>query len=49
MLAGHAASGVQGQVYVHRENMPLSLLRGRLENLTYPEVAKALAQEEGKS
>ena len=49
MLAGHAASGVHGQMYVHRENMPLSLLRDGLEKLTYPEVAKALAQEEGKS
>ena len=43
MLAGHAASGVQhGQVYVHRESMPLSLLREGLEKLRYEEVVKAL-------
>ena len=49
MLAGHAASGVHGQVYVHRESVSLSLLREGLEKLTYPGVVMALAQEEGKS
>ena len=29
-------------MYVHRESIPLSLLREGLEKLTYPEVAKAL-------
>ncbi len=43
MLARHAASGVHGQVYVHRENIPLSLLREGLENLRYEEVVKTLA------
>jgi hypothetical protein len=31
------------------DSIKLSLLRDGLEKLTYPEVAKALAQEEGKS
>jgi integrase len=42
MLAGHAAAGVHGQVYVHREGVPLSLLREGLERLRYDEVVKAL-------
>ena len=33
MLAGHAAAGVHGQRYVHRETIPLSLLREGLEKL----------------
>ena len=43
MIAGHSASGVHSQVYVHRDNIPLSLLRDGLEKLRYEEVAKALA------
>jgi hypothetical protein len=39
-----SASGVHGQVYVHRDNIPLSLLREGLEKLRYEEVVKALAQ-----
>lgn len=42
MLAGHAAAGVQGQVYVHRESVPLSLLREGLKRLRYDEVVKVL-------
>lgn len=42
MIAGHSASGVHSQVYVHRDNIPLSLLRDGLERLAYPEVVKAL-------
>jgi integrase len=43
MLAGHASNTVNGSVYTHRENIPLSLLREGLERLTYPDVVKALA------
>jgi hypothetical protein len=39
---GHAASGVHGQTYVHRETIPLSLLREGLEKLKYDEVVKVL-------
>ena len=42
MLAGHSAAGVHGQTYVHRETIPLSLLREGFEKLRYEEVAKAL-------
>lgn len=42
MIAGHSASGVHGQVYVHRNNIPLSLLRDGLEKLRYDEVVKVL-------
>ena len=44
MLAGHAAAGVHGQVYVHRDSLPLSLLRDGLEKLRYNEVVEALRQ-----
>jgi hypothetical protein len=44
LLAGHAASGVHGKVYEHRELLPRRLLRGGLEELSYPEVVKALNQ-----
>lgn len=43
MLAGHAAQGVHVQVYVHREALPLKLLKDGLEKLTYTDVVKALA------
>jgi integrase len=42
VLVGHSADNVHGQVYVHRENLPLSLLRDGLERLKYEEVVKAL-------
>lgn len=40
VLAGHAADNVHGRVYVHREKLPLSLLREGLEKLRYEEVVK---------
>ena len=42
ILAGHAAAGVHGQVYVHRANLPLQLLQTNLEKLDYSAVLKAL-------
>lgn len=42
VLAGHSSNTVHGQVYVHRDKLPLSLLREGLERLTYPDVVKAL-------
>ncbi len=42
VLAGHAASGVHGKVYEHRELLPMSLLREGLEKLRYDEVVKVL-------
>jgi len=36
------AAGVHGQVYVHRESIPLSLLRDGLEKLRYDEVVQVL-------
>jgi integrase len=42
ILAGHAAAGVHGQVYVHRADLPLRLLRDNLEKLDYSAVVKAL-------
>ena len=35
VLAGHAASGVDGKVYEHRELLPMSLLREGLERVEY--------------
>jgi hypothetical protein len=40
--------GAHGPSYVHRENILLNLLMEGLEKLTYPEVLKALAQEDNK-
>ncbi len=40
ILAGHSAENVHGRVYVHREKLPLSLLREGLEKLRYEEVVK---------
>ena len=37
-LAGHAANNIHGQVHVHREVLPLSLLRDELAKLRYKEV-----------
>jgi integrase len=45
MIAGHSASGVHGQVYVHRDNIPLSLLQDGLEKLRYEGVLTALTKE----
>jgi len=42
VLAGHASNSEYGQVYVHREGLPLSLLREGLGKLQYNEVAKDL-------
>lgn len=42
ILAGHAAAGVHGQVYVHRADLPLQLLQKNLEKLDYSAVVKAL-------
>ena len=36
---------VHGQVYVHREGLPLSLLRDGLEKLSYKEVMTVLTKE----
>lgn len=45
MLAGHAAENVHGQTYVHRETIPLSLLREGLERLRYDDVLTVLNKE----
>lgn len=42
MLVGHAAQGVHGKVYDHRERVPMKLLQLGLEKLRYPEVLQAL-------
>jgi len=42
ILAGHAAAGVHGQTYVHRDQLPLRLLKDNLEKLRYDGVVKAL-------
>jgi len=38
IFSSHAASGVHGQVYAHRERLPLRLLWDGLEKLRYDEV-----------
>lgn len=45
MLAGHAAQGVHGKVYDHRERVQMKLLKEGLERLQYPEVLQALNNE----
>ena len=35
ILVGHAAGNVHGQIYTHREQIPLSLLRQHLEKLDF--------------
>ena len=42
MLAGHAAQGVHGKVYDHRERVSIKLLKDGLERLQYPEVLQVL-------
>jgi hypothetical protein len=42
VLAGHAANGVHGKVYEHRELLPMSLLKEGIELLKYDEVVKRL-------
>lgn len=42
VLTGHADSDVHGKVYVHREQLPLSLLKEGLERLRYDDVLKAV-------
>lgn len=42
MLVGHAAQGVHGKVYDHRERVPMKLLQAGLEKLRHPEVLQAL-------
>ena len=42
MIFGHTEEGVHGRTYVHREHIPLSLMRKVLENLRYDDVVKAL-------
>ena len=39
ILAGHAAAGVHGKTYVHRDQLPLSLLREAAERLARSPVA----------
>jgi integrase len=42
ILAGHAAAGVHGQIYVHRDQLPLRLLKENLEKLRYDDVLQVL-------
>jgi len=42
VLAGHASNNVHGQVYVHREGLPLKMLKDGLDKLRYLEVEKVL-------
>jgi integrase len=42
MIVGHSDSDVHGKTYVHRDQIPLGLLREGLEKLCYDEVVKAL-------
>lgn len=46
MLAGHAAQGVHGKVYDHRERVPMRLLQEGLEKLRYDEVLLALTNDQ---
>ena len=45
VISGHASSGVHDQVYVHREGLPLSLLKDGLEKLKYDSVLTVLTKE----
>ncbi len=36
VIVGHAAENVHGQTYVHREGIPLALLKEHLEKLAFP-------------
>jgi integrase len=42
ILVGHAADGVHGQVYLHRDAVPLTLLKEHLERLDYWACVKGL-------
>lgn len=42
VIAGHSADNVHGQVYLHRDQLPLSLLKKGLDKLRYDEVVKGL-------
>jgi integrase len=42
MLTGHSESDVHGKVYMHRENIRLSVLRDGLNKLRYDQVVEAL-------
>jgi hypothetical protein len=42
MLVGHSDQTVHGQTYLHRNLIPLKLLRDGLEKLRYDEVVKVL-------
>jgi hypothetical protein len=42
MLVGHSDASVHGQTYLHRNLIPLSLLREGLEMLRYDQVVEAL-------
>ncbi len=41
-LVGHAAQGVHGRIYDHRNNIKMSVLKEGIELLRFPEVMKAL-------
>jgi integrase len=47
MLTGHAEKDVHGKVYVHRENIRLSVLRDGLNKLRYDQVVEALVERNG--
>jgi integrase len=40
MLVGHASNTVHGQVYVHRDKMPLGMLKEHLEKLDFRPLLK---------
>ena len=41
LIAGHSAGNVHEQ-YIHKDTLPLKMLRDGLEKLTYPDVVKML-------
>ena len=43
MIVGHASNTVHGQVYVHRDKMPLGMLKDHLEKLDFRPLLKGLA------
>ncbi len=43
MLVGHASHTVHGQVYVHRDKMPLGMLKEHLEKLDFRPMLKGLS------
>ncbi|MBA3754401.1 MAG: hypothetical protein H0X01_09750 [Nitrospira sp.] len=42
MLVGHTSNTVHGQVYVHRDKMPLTMLKEHLEKLDFRPLLRAL-------